>query len=270
MAKQHGKRPSTPEKTEATVDIAREVQSIFPDLQLVGRDAARKRLFLWHLMSDGKLEAAARAAGIGRTTSWVWRTTDPAFAQATERCIEMAAEVIYEALRARAVEGTRKAVYYEGEIVGYHVEHSDTAAIFLLKNWQPDRYKDRVHTTHEPSPGFAALASQWQQQINHPELPPPRELPGEVAGSSEVIDVEHTPIKDAGVAGSPSKRDVFSMLDRLQGYEPEPSDDEDEPERAFDDAGDAPNAPEEPPRPEPPGAILDPYEAYLQARQKRS
>jgi hypothetical protein len=258
MAKGNGKR--------ANPDIAAEVQRIFPALVWRGHDGRRKQIFLWQLMQHGKVEAAAKAAGVGRTRSWLWRVEDDAYRQACEQAKEMAAETIEQALFVRAVDGVKRGIYHQGVKVAEEREFSDTAAIFLLKNRMPGVYKDRVSTTHEPSPGFAALVSQWQQQIDHPEVPPRRELPA----AQEVIDVEHTPIKDAGVAGAPTKAQTFKMLDRLQGYESEPSDDWDEPDREFDDAGDEPDGPEpQPPRPEPP-RVLDPYEAYWQARQKRS
>src|SRR4051812_3390061 len=74
---------------------------------------------------------------------------DEVFALYVEQASQVATEHLEEEAYKRAVEGTQKAVYQGGELVGYHTETSDTLLIFLLKARAPEKYRDR----YEPPAG---------------------------------------------------------------------------------------------------------------------
>lgn len=82
--------PATNGKAPPPVDLVMaEVQAIFPELEFTEENAKRKMLSLWHLMQNGRVDEETKACGVGRTTSWLWRVNDPAFAAAAVRCKAM-------------------------------------------------------------------------------------------------------------------------------------------------------------------------------------
>jgi hypothetical protein len=65
---------------------------------------------------------------------------------------EQAGERLEQEARRRAVEGTKKNVYYQGEPCGVNTEYSDTLLIFLLKGAKPEKYAERVHNSVTVTP----------------------------------------------------------------------------------------------------------------------
>jgi hypothetical protein len=175
--------------------LGEDLSALFPDLNLTGPDAGQRQLFLWGLMHTGRIWKACKIAKIGRTRSWVWRCEDPAFEQAADRCMRMASGTVADALWERAVEGVERGVWYRGEQVGTEREYSDVAAIFLLKNLDPERFRDRVSTEVGLSASLLAIHEQWrelreQEQQQEPRAPPPLNTP-------DVLDVKPEPTPQA-------------------------------------------------------------------------
>lgn len=104
----------------------------------------KKRAFLAAYAECGTVTRAAEIAGINRTTHYDWVREDPLYSKACDAAYEHAAERLEQEARRRAVEGTEKPVFYQGEVCGTVTEYSDTLLMFLLKGAKPDKYKDRV------------------------------------------------------------------------------------------------------------------------------
>jgi hypothetical protein len=167
---------------------------------------------------------------------WYWLEKDEAYADAFARAVQLAADSLEDKLIELGMHGYEEGVWFKGELVGTERRYLPTLLMAAVNAALPEKYRYRTAVEHTISDSMRALQEQWQQQIDHPEPPPRRELPQ----AGYIIDVEHTPVKDSGVARSQSKAETFAMLDKLQGYEPEYFDNpEDEP-------ADAPIEPEAP------------------------
>lgn len=84
------------------------------------------QVFLAALSEHGNVSQAARAARIDRSTAYLARHADPAFAAAWLKAQEQGLDSLEDV----AVERART--------------ESDTLLIFLLKAHRPDKYRDRV------------------------------------------------------------------------------------------------------------------------------
>jgi hypothetical protein len=115
---------------------------------------ARKKAFLTTLAHTGVIAAAAAKAGLPKSTVVNWLKIDPAFAEAYQEALEVAADLLeLEALR-RATHGVAEAVWHkpkEGEpyIVGYNTKYSDSLLIALLKAKKPEQFRERYEVDHK-------------------------------------------------------------------------------------------------------------------------
>lgn len=106
---------------------------------------AEKNRFLAKLKSSvGNVAAAARAAGIARSTVYKLRDTDLDFAMAMDEVLESVYDDMEQELHRRAVKGVPEPVYYKGRIVGQIRKKSDRLLEFALKGVRPEKYRDRV------------------------------------------------------------------------------------------------------------------------------
>ncbi|MEN6583039.1 MAG: terminase [Armatimonadota bacterium] len=105
---------------------------------------ARQRTFLDALSKTGIVMKACKAARISRQTVYEHRKNDPEFAAAWNEAIDLAVEAMEAEAHRRAVQGTLKPVFYQGEKCGQIREYSDTLLIFMLKAHKPEKYRDNV------------------------------------------------------------------------------------------------------------------------------
>lgn len=104
----------------------------------------RKNSFLAAFSECGVISRAAEIAGIDRGAHYRWIQDDLEYAKAFHDAEEVAAERLEEEARRRAVEGTERPVYYQGQQCGTIREYSDTLLIFLLKGAKPEKYAERI------------------------------------------------------------------------------------------------------------------------------
>jgi AcrR family transcriptional regulator len=105
---------------------------------------ARKRAKLLTAFGEGlSVAAAAKRAGVGRSTAYEWRSADADFAKAWDEAIEAGTDVLEDEAVRRAVEGTDEPVFYQGMVCGAVRRYSDTLLIFMLKARRPEKFKDR-------------------------------------------------------------------------------------------------------------------------------
>lgn len=109
----------------------------------------KKERFLEAYAELGTITHAAEAAGVDRRTHYRWLEDDETYKEAFLAAEEAVADLLErEALR-RAIEGTERIIYHQGEPVGAERQFSDTLLIFLMKGHKPDKYRERVHVKSE-------------------------------------------------------------------------------------------------------------------------
>ncbi len=109
------------------------------------QQAAQQEAFLKAFAIIGTVSAAAEAAGVGRRTHYDWMG-DPDYAARFAEASEAAADLLEREAVRRAVNGTTRTVYYQGQPVGEETHYSDTLLMFLLNGRRPEVFR-RERTT---------------------------------------------------------------------------------------------------------------------------
>jgi hypothetical protein len=81
-------------------------------------DASRKVRFLDHLAGKGDVSSACARVGMSRTSAYLLRRRDAAFAAGWQAALVLARRHVEEVLATRALDGTEEAVWFRGERVG--------------------------------------------------------------------------------------------------------------------------------------------------------
>ena len=82
---------------------------------------------------------AARAAGLGRSTAYLWRQSDPDFAAKWDEAVAEGIDLLELEARRRAVDGfNKRPIYHRGVQVGEITQYSDKLLIFLLERRRPE------------------------------------------------------------------------------------------------------------------------------------
>jgi hypothetical protein len=117
----------------------------------------KKRAFLAAFAETGNISAASRLTGISRQAHYEWMESDPDYPAMFKAADQQAAEALETEARRRAVQGTLRPVFYQGNECGVVREYSDTLLIFLLKGAMPGKYKDNVSVDANVSITFEQL-----------------------------------------------------------------------------------------------------------------
>lgn len=99
-----------------------------------GWSKRRRAAFIDRLRSSANVSAAARAAGMSRSSAYALRHRDEGFRAAWDEALEEALDDLEAELRRRAIEGVDKPVFYGGKECGTVKSYSDTLGMFLLKS----------------------------------------------------------------------------------------------------------------------------------------
>ena len=83
---------------------------------------------------------AAKVAGVGRSTGYLWRQEDPEFAQKWDEAVAEGIDRLEDEAHRRAVEGVKHPVYRGGVLVGEMTKYSDKLLMFLMKRRRPEVY----------------------------------------------------------------------------------------------------------------------------------
>jgi hypothetical protein len=110
---------------------------------------ARER-FLQVYAQCGNVTHAAKLAGVGRATVYIWEEHDAEFALAFRQAGIQATEVLEKEAWRRAKDGIAEPVYQHGKQVGTIQRYSDQLLMFLLRARAPERYRDRVDVSVTP------------------------------------------------------------------------------------------------------------------------
>lgn len=109
----------------------------------------KRQAFLAAYAQLGNITSAAKAAGIDRTSHYLW-LADKAYKKAFTDSDEQATERMEQEAWRRAVVGTDKPIYWKGVKVDTLKEYSDVLLIFLLKARRPDKYRERFEHGGDP------------------------------------------------------------------------------------------------------------------------
>lgn len=108
--------------------------------------------FLEALAQTGSVVRAAAAAEVHRSTAYEQRKTDAAFAARWAEAERESVERMEDEARRRAVEGCKRPIYHNGQLLTEVLDYSDTLLIFLLKAHDPKyREASRVLVGGDPN-----------------------------------------------------------------------------------------------------------------------
>lgn len=100
--------------------------------------------FLDYLRDGWSVTASAGKIGVSRQAVYALKQADVEFAGEWEDAYESGTDVYEDEAKRRAIEGTERPVFYQGEIVGHIREYSDTLLIVALKARRPEKYRDNI------------------------------------------------------------------------------------------------------------------------------
>jgi hypothetical protein len=105
--------------------------------------------------------AAAIAAGYTLSAVRAFRKADGEFDTRWKEADDMAIERMEAEADRRAVDGTDKPVFYQGERCGEVREYSDSLLIFRLKARRPEIYRERFEHAADPGKPLTVVIKQF-------------------------------------------------------------------------------------------------------------
>jgi hypothetical protein len=134
---------------------------------------------------------AAAACGCGTKYFRRRRQEDPEFEKAYQEARADGDDVIRGEIKRRAVDGVRRAIYHDGQVVGHKIEYSDPLLMFLAKSRMPEEFGDKQRVDHVHK--FEGAAEQLVDKmatmlgVEPPKLPPQ---------NPDVIDAEYEDVSE--------------------------------------------------------------------------
>jgi hypothetical protein len=117
------------------------------------REQSAQERFLAAFGGSGSVVKAARAAHIPRSKHYGWLDNDPNYRPRWKAAVRAAIRTLEDEAVRRANEGVSRPVTYKGKQVYiggqpvYETDYSDQLLMFLLKAYDPERFKDRSEQT---------------------------------------------------------------------------------------------------------------------------
>ena len=113
---------------------------------------AKVDAFFHHLGRTGSVTIAAERAQLRRSSLYQRRQDDEAFAERWARALDLGVERLQDNAMHRAMNGTEKPVFRNGQKVGAVQQFDNRLLQFLLKAHRPDLYGDRGHAAASALP----------------------------------------------------------------------------------------------------------------------
>lgn len=137
--------PPAPERRNATADRCESMAVVELRRRHDGWTAERQGVFLNVLANTGSIASAAEAADITPRSAYRLRNhpKGAAFARAMDAAIMAASKRLIGVAFERAITGTPRTIWRNGEIVAETSIPSDRMLMFLLKNLTPDLFGRR-------------------------------------------------------------------------------------------------------------------------------
>lgn len=141
----------------------------------------KREEFLDYLRGGWSITASAGRISVSRQAVYALRQSDRDFARQWEDAYESGTDIFEDEVKRRAVEGTEKPVFYQGEIVGHIKEYSDTLLIVALKARRPELYREQVKVITAQDTDKAI-----DEALEKHNLPKPETFAGEPVVESEM------------------------------------------------------------------------------------
>lgn len=100
-------------------------------------------IFFEKLSQHGRITQAAREAGLQRESLYDKRERDPEFATRWANALETYADVVEAEVHRRAIEGTDKGIWHQGQLVGTERQFSDALLLALVKAKRAREFGDK-------------------------------------------------------------------------------------------------------------------------------
>lgn len=126
---------------------------------------ARQGIFLEAYSRLGNLSGAARETNILRKSHYDWMA-DPTYEARFREAEKVAADMLVEEARRRALQGTERPIVSGGQVVTTVREYSDPLLMFLMKGAMPSIYRERfVAPDPDASPLDGGISEEQRQAL---------------------------------------------------------------------------------------------------------
>mgnify|MGYP001583741456 CR=1 FL=1 len=178
----------------------RRANSILLNKQIAGRKSA----YLRAVSRTGNITRAADAARISRITHYDWMAGDPGFEPRFEEAMDKYLDSLEREADRRAVAGVRRAIYYQGKVVGYERVWSDTLLMFRLNAERPKKYKYRSEVS---GPGGGPIPVVDLSRLSEVELLALRAIRAKLEGAQSLTDGDFRGLK--ALAGASEEASIL-------------------------------------------------------------
>ncbi len=113
---------------------------------------AKINTFLHHLGRTGSITFAAARAGLPRRALYKRRAADAAFAARWDEALQLGIDRLQDDAMRRALHGTERAVFRNGQRVGSVQQYDNRLLQFLLRAHRPEVYGERGKAALPPLP----------------------------------------------------------------------------------------------------------------------
>lgn len=134
------KKPRKGRQTKVVPAVGTEIDGKTPAVAL--RIARAREVILGELRKARSKSGACEEAEISTTQFYRWLREDTEFAQAVEEAVLAGREALEDEAVRRGARGVRKAVYYQGDVVGYERQYSDRLLETMLRATNPEKFRE--------------------------------------------------------------------------------------------------------------------------------
>jgi hypothetical protein len=117
-----------------------------PVKALSGKRVSKERMekFFYELSETANVTKACEASGVSRPYVYTWRKEDKEFEKRFNEAYLIGYDKLEEEAQRRAFAGYTRPVFQGGQQVGVIREYSDALAMFLLKGYKGERFRERT------------------------------------------------------------------------------------------------------------------------------
>jgi hypothetical protein len=120
--------------------------------QSTTRSANADAVFLTALENAHSVRVACGMARYARRSVYRWRSEDPDFASRWATAVQMAGDLLEEAVDRRGRDGYDVPVFHGGEVCGTKRKYADGLLLARLKAIRPEQYREGRAVAAAPSP----------------------------------------------------------------------------------------------------------------------
>lgn len=133
---------------------------------LHARRRANQGAFLAAYAQTAHIEDAASAAGIARSTHYLWMKEDPEYPALFAEADELATQVLIDAAVRRGVHGWEEPVFHEGKVCGHVRKYSDKLLELGLRARRKE-YRPKYDFEHTGKDGTPLIPLAFVDELIH-------------------------------------------------------------------------------------------------------